>query len=654
MLSGIDYKMDYITPIGKNLQTITNYLPNWNRDQYDSNLLANREILKIAGILNSNHIDSGVVDLPKLVVVGTQSSGKSSLLNSLIGLDILPIGKSMTTRTPLHLDLIQSNASDTNRVEFGYFNELQWFCQKKISINYPELTPEQTEQIYKEINVQTVQKAGNELNISANPIYMKIYAKGIPNLSLVDLPGLTSVAMTDRGQPKDIKEQIIRVVKQYIEGKNTLILAVMAARPDIEADMAMEIVKGADPKGERTIGILTKLDLMNEDADISAYLENRLSADLKLKYGYFGIRNRSNPQQTIAEAIVAERTFFQNHRVYSDEKYKTRLSIPVVSGQLSSILIYNIRLCLPNVLDNINKKLEETNAELGELGSSIPADKEVRLTILNGLLTEYVRTFVGAIDLRGSNHPTGRLIKEEFVGYRGQIGQMNPFDNIGDDYFVDLLKSYDGIHMSFPYLPIEVLEKALQDKKTRPIYQLEEPSVACLNKTRDMLVALNNGILDAPPLKKYPNLIKTIKNIVINELLMPKYTTTVARIHEIIGGEESYIWTDQAPFIEAMNTEFSKIIGADGSFDIEKFKAILFEYYKTVIANMRDTIPKAIVYHLIRASVADLNNILFEKVLQGDTAALLDEFPEIEDRRKVLEKNRDELMKVKKMIETIL
>ena len=298
--------MNYIEPIKNN---VANYL--WNKDFNEPNILSNKEILKVASILNSSYIDNNLVDLPKLVVVGTQSSGKSSLLNSLIGLDILPVGKSMTTRTPLHLELIQS--SNENRIEFGNYNNYNWITEKKIPINYPNLTNECKEQIRMEIESQTINKAGNGLNISINPIYIKIYASNVPNLSLIDLPGLTSVAITDKGQPKDIKEQIISLVLNYIKQQNTIILAIITARPDIEADMAMELVKQADPKGDRTIGILTKLDLMNEDADVSNYLDNNICSDLKLKYGYYGIRNRSNQSQTIQEALAIERTYFQNH-----------------------------------------------------------------------------------------------------------------------------------------------------------------------------------------------------------------------------------------------------------------------------------------------------------------------------------------------------
>ena len=643
--------MNYIAPISKNIaDAASNYLY-WPKDNTDTTILSNKEILKIASILNSSYIDNHLVDLPKLVVVGTQSSGKSSLLNSLIGLDILPVGKSMTTRTPLHLELIQSTME--SRVEFGNYTNFQWQIEKKIVINYPILTPEQRDAIRNEIEIQTNVKSGNGLNISCNPINLKIYASGIPNLSLIDLPGLTSVAITDRGQPRDIKDQIIQLVSNYIKPANTIILAIIAARPDIEADMAMEIVKNADPNGDRTIGVLTKLDLMNEDADIGIYLENNLSNDLKMKYGYYGIRNRSSTTQTIPEAIVAERTYFAGHTIYRQDKYSGRLGIPTLCQNLSNILIHNIKLCLPNVLGNINKQLEETNLELGVLGTTIPADKEIRLTMLNGLLSGYIKNFSGAIDQRGSTRQTGRRIKETFTDFRSKIEQMNPFLQLEDSYIIDILKCYDGIHMSFPYLPIEVLENCLRDNKYRPILQLTEPSINCLQNSLDLLNELNQEILDSPPLKKYPNLIKLIKTIVISEVFMHRHSKSVERIRELIEQEETYIWTDNKEFQHIMTSEFSKIISPDG-FDIIRFKAILNEYYKTIVRNIRETVPKAIVFHLIRSCVDSMTSVLFEKVLGGDTHVLLEEFPEIEQRRKLLEKNRKELIELKRLIETIL
>jgi GTPase SAR1 family protein len=625
----------------------------WTKENTEPTILSNREILKIASIINSSYIESNLIDLPKLVVVGTQSSGKSSLLNALTGVDILPVGKSMTTRTPLHLELIQS--TQECRVEFGHYNNCQWQQDKKIPITYPNVSVEQRDAIRNEIEIQTNVKAGTSLNISDKPIFIKIYASAIPNLSLIDLPGLTSVAITDRGQPADIKAQIIRLIQKYIEPKNTIILAVIAARPDIEADMAMEVVKTVDPRGERTLGILTKLDLMNEDSDIAAYLENQLSMDLKLKYGYYGIKNRSSVSQTIAETIHAEKSFFASHPVYRQDKYKSHLGITNLSQNLSSILISNIKQCLPSVLANINVKMEEVAAELTTLGSSIPADKDVRMTVLNGLISLYIKTFVQAIELRGSTIQTGRQIKEQFSLFRLEIEKNNPFYDMDDNHLVEILKCYDGIHMSFPYLPIEVLENCLRPpSKHRPIRTILEPAEKCLQHSLDLLSSLNQDILDHVPLKKYPNLIKSIRSVVVSDILMPRYQKTLDRIVEIIDSEESYIWTDDAHFQSIMTGDYSKIIQPNGSFDISKFKQVLYEYYKTVVRNTRESIPKAIVFHLIKSATDQLNAALFEKILSGDTSILLEEFPEIEERRRVLESMRGDLVDVKKLIETIV
>ena len=661
--------MNYIAKVSS---TVSSVIP-WNiKDTADTNLVSNKDILKIASILNNSqaYIDTQLVNLPKLVVVGTQSSGKSSLLNAITGMDILPVGKSMTTRTPLHLELIQS--SSETRVEFGRYTDTHWNTEKRIAIQHPSLTPEQRDCIRNEIELLTNIHAGQGMNISPTPIFIKIYAPCVPNLHLVDLPGLTSVAITERGQPRDIKDQIIQLVQSYIVQPNAILLAVITARPDIEADMAMEIVKVADPKGVRTVGILTKLDLMNEDADVGAYLENNVSSDLRLKYGYFGIRNRgfvsavSQPntplsstitQLSIPEIIQNEKSYFASHSVYRQDKYKARLGIPNLCQSLSSILIYNIKLCLPVVLQNIQHQLQSIQTELASLGSSIPADKDVRMTILNGLLTTYIKSFTSAIDQRGSSWTTGRQIKDTFGDYRTQIGSLNPFDTMDDSVLLELLKSYDGIHMSFPYLPIEILENCLRNRTYMPIRKLIEPSLTCLTQTLDHLHALNQQILDTTPLKKYPNLMKHIKQVVLTEILPPRVKHTEEYISHMIEQEESYIWTDDAEFQRLMLSDFSRIISTQSSstsFDIPKFKMILYAYYKTIVRNVREVIPKCIIYHLVKSTMDTLTATLFERILTLDTMTLLEEFPEIEERRKVLEKSSKDLLEVKLLIEGVL
>ena len=162
----------------------------------------------------------------------------------------------------------------------------------EINIDFPP-TDEQKLEIRGMIKQLTNQYAGTGMNITDNPIYLRIYSPNIPNLSLVDLPGLTMVACTDKGQPKDIKDRIRNLVGSYIKNKSSIIMAVMPARTDIEADIALDLIKEHDPRCERTVGILTKIDLMNEGTDITHLLENKVSKDLQLGYGYYAIKNRN-------------------------------------------------------------------------------------------------------------------------------------------------------------------------------------------------------------------------------------------------------------------------------------------------------------------------------------------------------------------------
>ena len=155
---------------------------------------------------------------------------------------------------------------------------------KAVKIQCPD--PGDEKMVISMVGSITTQYAGEGMNITDKPIYLRIYSPNIPNLSLVDLPGLTMVACTDKGQPKDIKDRIRNLLHTYIDDPETIILAVMPARTDIEADIALDLIKECDTEGKRTIGIMTKLDLMNEGTDITNYLD-KVSRDLQLKLRIF-------------------------------------------------------------------------------------------------------------------------------------------------------------------------------------------------------------------------------------------------------------------------------------------------------------------------------------------------------------------------------
>ena len=171
------------------------------------------------------------------------------------------------------------------------------------------------EEIRKEIEDETDRATGGNKGITPVPINLRVYSPHVLNLTLIDLPGLTKVPVGD--QPLDIETQIREMILTYIRKETCLILAVTSANQDLATSDALKLAKEVDPEGLRTIGVITKLDLMDEGTDAKEILENKL---LPLRRGYIGVVNRSQKdiegKKDIKVAVDNERKFFLSHPSY--------------------------------------------------------------------------------------------------------------------------------------------------------------------------------------------------------------------------------------------------------------------------------------------------------------------------------------------------
>ena len=111
-----------------------------------------------------------------------------------------------------------------------------------------------------EIVRDTEAKTGKNAGISPLPINLRIFSPNVLTLTLVDLPGLTKVPVGD--QPRDIEKQIRDMLMKYITKGACIILAVTAANTDLANSDGLKMAREVDPEGQRTIGVLTKIDLM--------------------------------------------------------------------------------------------------------------------------------------------------------------------------------------------------------------------------------------------------------------------------------------------------------------------------------------------------------------------------------------------------------
>ncbi|CAG2111610.1 unnamed protein product, partial [Medioppia subpectinata] len=230
-------------------------------------------------------------NLPQIVVIGGQSSGKSSVLESIVGRDFLPRGSGIVTRRPLVLQLI----SDKNNTKpFGEFLH----SPGKRFYNFHEIRDEITAETKREVKEST--------GVSSKPINLKIYSPDVLDLTLVDLPGMTRVAVGD--QPNDIEKLIENMILNYIKKDNCLILAVTAANQDLATSDALKLAKRVDPKGDRTIAVLTQLDIMNPGTNARDILNGKHK--LQFKRDFIGVVNRSqkdiDEKKDIKKALADE------------------------------------------------------------------------------------------------------------------------------------------------------------------------------------------------------------------------------------------------------------------------------------------------------------------------------------------------------------
>lgn len=638
------------------MMNIANHIYSWfTNDNTNIKNLANNEILQIAnelnGLFSEVNDNNHKITLPKIVVVGTQSSGKSTVLNAIMALDILPTGKNMVTRTPLDIRL-HKNKSNEARIELGFYSDNGWNCEKNIKLSLPNASREEIELIRQYISKKTIELAGDEMNISKTPIYLQIFSPNVPDLSLVDLPGLIMVACTDKGQPKNMPEQIEKLVESYIKDSNTITLAIMQSRSDLETDLGLALIKKY--KCSKTIGVLTKPDLMNNDSHIGNYLNgNNISKDLMLDYGYFVVKNKTsndNEEYDILKIIDMEKKFFSGHFEYNKSTYQNKIGYNSLIKELTKILINAIRDTIPSAF----QKLAEIEIDLirkqTSLGKNPPSTKEAQLVELNSYVNGFNKVLNDCIESNGTSNNIGKDIKLAFDQYRSNIDNMKPFlknqNNYDDNYFNEMIMGFEGYHLSSYVSPIILLERCITDYKYKPIQILKKPSMDCLEQITKILTNGIQKILSVEEFSKYPLLVNQIIKQIIEDLIVPYSKQSEKQIDNILQMELDYIWTDDPLFIE-MLSKFS----FSNKNDLGNLRNLLNTYYDTIKKNIKNNIPKIIMSFIVRNIQKNLINHL-TNIVQDNKVNLLKEDPKIEEERKYCDSILFKIQTIKKIVES--
>ncbi|KAF9764156.1 Vacuolar protein sorting-associated protein 1 [Nosema granulosis] len=601
------------------------------------------KINELQDICNETNIHTNL-ELPQIVVIGSQSSGKSSVMENIIGRDLLPRGVGIVTRRPLILQLIYKRTED--HVVFNHI-------ANRTFTNFEEVKAE----IINETN--RIIKSKND--VSNVPITLKFYSSKVITLTLVDLPGLIRVPTNN--QPKDICSKVYEMCKKYVSNKNALILAVSAANTDISNSDALQLAREVDPNYERTIGVLTKIDLMDSGTDVIDILAGRI---VKLNLGFVPVVNRGQSdienKKDIASALKDEANFFMNHPSY--KKNVKYCGTAYLVTKLHSILQEHIKYCLPDLQERINSGIIETQKNLSELGVMDLSPKEQVMKIINDVSQKFRDSLKGNFESQNTELVGGARINYTFNNhFSGFVNNINPLESIKDDQIRAMLYNSSGSSsvILFSHSAFEQLAKT-------SIQLLKPHSIKLVSIIFGELVRITNSIISSNSVMRFPALNERISTSLI-KLFKEHSESTHKLVESFIEWNISYISTKHPDFIkwnEVLTKEFelidiNKTERIDFYKDMEKkytldsipntlkvkgkmsyqesveigiIKSMVVSYFEIVKKIVIDQVPKAIMHELVYKSSNKIQERLFLDIYDSPNLEnIIVESSEISEKR---------------------
>lgn len=401
--------------------------------------------------------------------------------------------------------------------------------------------------VKQEIENETARIAGHNKGINRQPINLKIFSPHVLNLTLVDLPGLTKVPIGD--QPSDIEKQTRNLISEYIAKPNSIILAVSPANVDIVNSEALKLARHVDPMGRRTIGVLTKLDLMDHGTNAMDILSGRV---YPLKLGFIGTVNRSQQDiqagKSLADALKGESDFFKHHPAYRN--MATRCGTQFLAKNLNTTLMGHIRDRLPDIKARLNTLMGQTQQELASYGNKQFSGKEHRGSLILQLMTRFASSFISSIDGTSSEISTKELCGGARIYYifnsvfGNSLESVDPTTNLSVSDIRTAIRNSTGPRPSLfvPEMAFDLLVKP-------QIKLLEIPSQRCVELVYEELIKICHTC-GSTELSRFPRLqAKLIE--VVSDLLRERLGPCSTYVESLISIQRAYINTNHPNFLGA-------------------------------------------------------------------------------------------------------
>ncbi len=356
---------------------------------------SHRDLLDVVDSLRSRGV-SHYVDLPQIIVCGSQSSGKSSTLESISGI-AFPTAEGLCTRFATELILRRGNKPEfkvhiqpgANRSEEDR-RRLSAFSRTSEQKDFPKI-------IEAAKTVMGLTGDGSKV-YSTDVLRIESTSPTAPNLTLVDLPGLFGAS--DKNQSDDDAALVQTLVTSYMQQKRSIILAVVSADNPFANQPVTKFARDIDPNGHRTLGLITKPDKIDSGSDSEKYyVDLAQNQNVKLTLGWHVLRNRGHAtmDDTAQERDAREITFFEDSVWNTLEP--SQLGVQALRKRLRQILWKQIQRELPGVKSEVQSGIKDCKQKLEQLGKarSTKREKHTYLQRISSRLSVLVRAAIDGV-----------------------------------------------------------------------------------------------------------------------------------------------------------------------------------------------------------------------------------------------------------------
>ncbi|KUI69921.1 Interferon-induced GTP-binding protein Mx1 [Cytospora mali] len=355
-----------------------------------------RDLLDIVDKLRSRGV-SHYVDLPQIIVCGSQSSGKSSTLESLSGISF-PTSEGLCTRFATELILRRGD-----NIEISVHINPGAGRTEKERVALAAFAPRTSDRgnigkiIESAKSVMGLSGEGAKV-FSADVLRIELVSPDQPNLTIVDLPGLFGAS--DKNQTDDDSAMVQNLVTSYMKQRRSIILAVVSADNAFANQPVTKFARDIDPSGTRTLGLITKPDKIDKGSDSERYyVELAENRNVKLTLGWHVLRNKGldTLDDTPEQRDKREISFFAES-AWSELDPK-HLGAENLRQRLREVLWNQIRQGLPGVKSDVQTGILDCQVKLEQLGSARDSRKAKQkyLLYISSRLTKLIRAGIDGV-----------------------------------------------------------------------------------------------------------------------------------------------------------------------------------------------------------------------------------------------------------------